>query len=194
MYGSPLIVGSRSGTLIASYWASMISVGEKGYVDATHKSLGIALTIENTIREYFVLKETLSVLGRPPVSVVAFESVDSAISIYDIANAMSKRAWHLNSVQDLPGVHVAVTLPMTRPGAVDGLIDDLVAIVKEDERVVTSLTAGGGAAVEKTKGKGSSAQLYGVAGSLPDKSIMEKMVVAYLDTLSLAGKCDPSAR
>lgn len=181
VYGSPSIAGSRPGALIAGCWTSMMSLGEKGYVDAAHKIVGTKLTIENAVREHPVLKETLSILGKPMVSVVAFESTDPAISIYDIADAMSKRQWHLNSLQDPAGVHVAVTLPMTRPGAVDGLIDDLVAVVKEEkERVVA---VGAGVAEKDAKAKGSSAQLYGVAGSLPDKSIVEKMAIAYLDTL-----------
>ncbi|KAK5322584.1 Dihydrosphingosine phosphate lyase [Exophiala xenobiotica] len=180
VYGSPSIAGSRPGALIAGCWASMMFVGEKGYVDAAHKIVTTKLTIENAVKEHPVLKETLSIIGRPMVSVVAFESFDPAISVYDIADAMSKRHWHLNSLQDPPGVHVAVTLPMTKPGAVDSLINDLVAAVQEEkEKALDRLKAGG--PIEK--GKGSSAQLYGVAGSLPDKSIVEKMVVAYLDTL-----------
>ena len=179
-YGSPSMAGSRPGALIAGCWASMMSVGEKGYVDATHKIVSTKLTIENAVKEHPVLKETLRVLGRPLVSVVAFESVDPAISIYDIADGMSKKQWHLNSLQEPPGVHVAVTLPMTRAGAVDSLIDDLVAVVKEEkEKAVARVQAGG--SIEK--GKGHSAQLYGVAGSLPDKTIVEKIIVAYLDTL-----------
>ncbi|KAL6247929.1 Dihydrosphingosine phosphate lyase [Rhinocladiella similis] len=180
VYGSPSIAGSRPGALIAGCWASMMAVGEKGYIDATHKIVSTKLTIENAVKEHPVLKETLRILGHPLVSVVAFESVDPAVSIYDVADAMSHRHWHLNSLQGPPGVHVAVTLPMTKPGAVDGLIDDLVAAVKEEkEKAVERLKAGG--PIEK--GKGSSAQLYGVAGSIPDKSIVEKIVVAYLDTL-----------
>ncbi|KIX05334.1 uncharacterized protein Z518_06206 [Rhinocladiella mackenziei CBS 650.93] len=181
VYGSPSIAGSRPGALIAGCWASMMALGEKGYVDATHKIVSTKLTIENAIKEHPILRETLGILGRPPVSVVAFKSIDPAISVYDVADAMSKRQWHLNSLQDPPGVHVAVTLPMTRPGVVDGLIDDLVAVVKEEKERVVERVKAGGPAVER--GKGSSAQLYGVAGSLPDKSIVEKMVVAYLDTL-----------
>jgi len=50
-------------------------------------------------------------------------------------------------------------------------------------RVVEQLTSGSGLEARK---KGRQAQLYGVAGSLPDKSIVERMVVAYLDTLYLA--------
>ena len=118
------------------------------------------------------------------VSVLAFESLDKAIDIYDIADAMSAKGWHLNSVQDPPGLHIAVTIPMTKDGAVDGLIEDLVAVVKaEKERVAEQAKSGG--LVEARK-KGRQAQLYGVAGSLPDKSIVERMVVAYLDTLYLA--------
>ncbi|KAI1626249.1 sphinganine-1-phosphate aldolase [Exophiala viscosa] len=180
VYGSPSIAGSRPGALIAGCWASMMSVGEKGYVDACHKIVSTKLTIENAVREHPVLKETLQIMGHPMVSVVAFDSFDPTISIYDVADGMSKRHWHLNSLQDPAGVHVAVTLPMTRPGAVDGLIDDLVAVVSDEkERAIERLKAGG--PIET--GKGTSAQLYGVAGSLPDKSIVEKMAVAYLDTL-----------
>ena len=188
VYGSPAIAGSRPGALIAGAWASMMAVGEKGYIDATHKIVSTKLTIQNAITEHPVLKSTLGVLGKPSVSVIAFESTDPLISIYDIADAMSRRAWHLNSLQDPPGVHVAVTLPMTRPGAVDSLIDDLVAVVKEEkEKIVSAETVGsgvvGGAVVKEGRKKGNSAQLYGVAGSLPDKSVVEQIVVAYLDTL-----------
>ena len=73
---------------------------------------------------------------------------------------------------------------MTKPGAVDSLIEDLVAVVRaEQEQVIEQVKAGGSLEVKK---KGRQAQLYGVAGSLPDKSLVERMVVAYLDTLYLA--------
>lgn len=185
VYGSPSIAGSRAGALIAGAWASMMAVGEKGYIEATHKIVSTRITIENAIKEHPVLKQTLAVMGDPPVSVIAFESVDKAIDIYDVADAMSAKGWHLNSVQDPPGLHVAVTLPMTKDGAVDNLIEDLVAVVRaEQERVVEAAKSGG--ALDKARKKGRQAQLYGVAGSLPDKSIVERMVVAYLDTLYLA--------
>ncbi|KAK5072901.1 Dihydrosphingosine phosphate lyase [Lithohypha guttulata] len=184
VYGSPSIAGSRPGALIAGAWASMMAIGEKGYIDATHKIVSTRITIQNAIKEHPVLKEALTVMGDPMVSVIAFESVDKAIDIYDVADAMSAKGWHLNSVQDPPGLHVAVTLPMTKDGAVDSLIEDLVEIIKkEKERVAQQAQAG--TLIEARK-KGNQAQLYGVAGSLPDKSIVERIVVAYLDTLYLA--------
>lgn len=183
VYGSPSIAGSRAGALIAGAWASMMFVGEKGYIEATHKIVSTRITIQNAIKEHPILKESLTVMGNPPVSVIAFESVDKLIDIYDVADGMSARGWHLNSVQDPPGLHVAVTLPMTKDGAVDSLIEDLVAVVRGEKERIAALASSGGSLEMKKKGR--QAQLYGVAGSLPDKSIVEKMVVAYLDTLYL---------
>ena len=182
VYGSPSIAGSRPGALIAGCWASMMSIGEKGYVDACHKIVTTRITVQNAITEHPVLKETLGVVGAPMVSVVAFESIDPAIDIYDVADAMAAKGWHLNSLQSPSAVHVAVTMPMTKAKAMDGLIDDLVAVVQEEKaKVVERVRAGG--SIEGDRKKGNNAQLYGVAGSLPDKSIVEKIVVAYLDTL-----------
>jgi len=60
-------------------------------------------------------------------------------------------------------------------------------VKEEKEKAVSGTVAGSGVsgavAVKEPRKKGNSAQLYGVAGSLPDKSIVEQMVVAYLDTL-----------
>lgn len=179
VYGSPSIAGSRPGSLIAGCWVSMMSLGEKGYVDATNKIVATRITIQNAVTEHPVLKETLEVIGEPMVSVVAFFSKDPSVDIYDIADAMSARHWHLNSLQDPPGLHVAVTLPMTQDGVVDKLIDDLVDVVKQEKEKAVQRVRNG----EKERKRGNTAQLYGVAGTLPDKSVVERIAVAYLDTL-----------
>ena len=178
VYGSPSIAGSRPGSLIAGTWATMLSVGLNGYVSATNKIIAARVTIENAIKEHPVLKECLSVIGEPLVSVVAFQSKDPSIDIYDISDAMSARHWHLNSLQDPPGIHVAVTLPMSAAGVVDELIDDLVEVVEEEKRKAIERLKSG-----EDRKRGDTAQLYGVAGRLPDKSVVRRVVIAYLDTL-----------
>ncbi|RMZ76272.1 hypothetical protein DV737_g4892, partial [Chaetothyriales sp. CBS 132003] len=178
IYGSPSIAGSRPGALIAGCWATLMSTGLSGYVDATNKIVATRITVQNAINEHPVLRQTLAVIGEPMVSVVAFASQDPAVDIYEISDAMSRRHWHLNSLQDPPGLHVAVTLPMTQPGVVDALIDDLVAVVKEEKLKAAESSKKG-----EAKKRGNTAQLYGVAGSLPDKSIVNRVVVAYLNTL-----------
>ena len=46
IYASPSIAGSRPGGIIAACWATMMYMGEKGYVDATRKVITTTRTID----------------------------------------------------------------------------------------------------------------------------------------------------
>lgn len=96
VYASPGLAGSRPGALIAGCWASLMAVGESGYVDACVKIVGTAKKIADAIRDGSVLGGELEVLGKPLVSVVAFLARN--LNIYDIADAMSAKGWHLNAL------------------------------------------------------------------------------------------------
>ena len=183
VYGSPTMAGSRPGSLIAGCWASLMAVGERGYIDACHKIVGTRITIQNAIKEHPNLNQTLRIMGEPSVCVVAFDSRDPIISIYDIADAMSARGYSLNSIQNPPGLHVAVTLPMTPKAAVDELIDTLIAVVAEQKDHAAERLRNGGLSAVTQQNKGRAGQLYGVAGSLPSKDVVEKLLVGYLNTL-----------
>lgn len=178
VYASPNMAGSRPGALIAGCWASMMNQGESGYIQSCHTIVGAAKRIEAAIREgNDVLAADLQIIGRPLVSVVAFKS--DTINIYEIADAMSAKGWHLNALQNPPAIHVAVTLPIV-PVA-DKLVSDLEACVsaekeKERQRVASGKGKKGGAT-------GDTAALYGVAGSLPDKRVVVDLAKAFLDTL-----------
>ena len=177
VYASPSIAGSRPGALIASCWASLMSLGESGYISSCHSIVGARQKIEFAIRENPSLRDDLSVMGKPLVSVVAFTS--KTLNVYDLADAMSAKGWHLNALQSPPAIHVAVTLPIV--AAVDRLIGDIVAVVEEEKekervRIVEGKGAKGGA-------KGDAAALYGVAGSLPNKSVVVQLAGGFLDTL-----------
>lgn len=177
VYASPSIAGSRPGALIAGCWASLVKQGETGYIDACHKIVGGMKKIESAIREKPELSPDLKIIGRPLVSVVAFLS--NTLDIYDIADGMSEKGWHLNALQNPPAIHVAVTLPIV--AVVDKLISDLVEVtdeVREKER--RRIAEGKGA---KGAVKGDAAALYGVAGSLPNKSVVVDLAKGFLDTL-----------
>ncbi len=154
-----------------------MSQGESGYISSCHSIVGAAKKIELAVVDNQSLNGDLSVIGKPLVSVVAFTS--KTLNVYDLADAMSAKGWHLNSLQDPPAIHVAVTLPIV--AVVDRLIADLVAVVEEEKekervRIVEGKGARGGA-------NGDSAALYGVAGSLPNKSVMVQLASGFLDTL-----------
>lgn len=154
-----------------------MSQGESGYISACHSIVGAAKKIEAAVRENDGLREDLFVLGKPLVSVVAFTS--KTLNVYDIADAMSGRGWHLNALQNPPAIHVAVTMPIVN--AADRLIKDLIAVVEEEkEKERVRVVEGKG---RKGQAQGDSAALYGVAGSLPNKSVVVQLATGFLDTL-----------
>jgi len=174
VYASPSMAGSRPGALIAGCWASLMKMGEDGYLSTCLQIVGAAKTIETRIRTSDALRHSITVIGKPMVSVVAFTANETQkdsfykLDIYDVADAMSQRGWHLNALQDPPAIHVAVTVPIV--AVVDELLKDL-------EEVVESVR---GNPREK---KGDAAALYGVAGALPDKSVVRELAEGFLDTL-----------
>ena len=173
VYASPSIAGSRPGALIAGCWASLMNVGEDGYTESCKSIVSTTRNIANAIHEH----PDLEVLGNPLVSVVAFTS--STLDIYDIADGMSGKGWHLNSLQSPPAIHVAVTLPIVQ--AWEQLVSDLKIVIEEEKLKEKQRMLEGKDA--KGKSKGDSAALYGVAGSLPNKSIVVELSQAFLDTL-----------
>jgi sphinganine-1-phosphate aldolase len=186
VYASPGIAGSRPGALIAACWASLVSVGEAGYVASCAQIVGTTKKLLAHIASSPPLAAELEVLGNPLVSVIAFRT--RSLSVYDVADAMSARGWHLNALQNPPAIHVAVTLPVVKVW--ERLAADLEAVVeaeREKERVRLvegkKTTAGGGGAGSGADAAGDAAALYGVAGSLPNKSIVVDLAKGFLDLL-----------
>ena len=46
IYASPSVAGSRPGGIIAACWATMMHMGENGYIDATRKIINAACKIK----------------------------------------------------------------------------------------------------------------------------------------------------
>jgi sphinganine-1-phosphate aldolase len=79
--------------------------------------VGAAKAIEQAIRTSF---PELFVLGKPPASVVAFGSRTPGLDILEVGDKMSKKGWHLNALQNPPGLHIACTVCMSLSGSVAG--------------------------------------------------------------------------
>ncbi|AEO61944.1 hypothetical protein MYCTH_2312755 [Thermothelomyces thermophilus ATCC 42464] len=176
VYASPGMAGSRPGALIAGCWASLVSVGEAGYLESCKQIVGTAKKLLNHINTSPALSAELEVLGNPLVSVIAFRSRN--LNIYDIADGMTARGWHLNALQNPPAIHVALTLPIVKVW--ERLAADLEAVVEaEREKERARLVEG----KKVQSGGGDTAALYGVAGSLPNKSVVVDMAKGFLDLL-----------
>lgn len=162
LYFSPTFAGSRPGALGAACWAAMVSTGREGYMAATKKILDTAARIKEGIAG----TPELRILG-DPLWVIAFSSLD--LDIYRIMDYMTEKKWGLNGLHKPPCVHICVTLRHTRPGVADRFIEDLreaVAHVKAhpDE-------------------KGGMAPVYGMAATIPDRSMIRDLLVRYIDLL-----------
>jgi sphinganine-1-phosphate aldolase len=130
------------------------------------------------IREAPVLSANLEVIGNPEGSVVAFASKNVGIDTYDIADGMSGKGWHLNALQDPPAIHIAFTRPTAV--AVDRLQTELTEVVNTELAKAEERRRQGKSFARQ---RGDTAALYGIAGSLPDKSIVNRLAEGFLDAL-----------
>ncbi len=162
MYLSPTFAGSRPGALSAACWASLVSVGRQGYLEATGRILEAA----RALREGIAAVRGLRVLGEP-LFVIAFASDE--LDIYRVLEELGSRHWILNGLHLPPAVHLCVTLRHTQPGVVEHFLEDLRAAVAQ---------------VRATPGeRGKLAPVYGMAGTLPVRSAVGDLMRAYLDVL-----------
>jgi glutamate/tyrosine decarboxylase-like PLP-dependent enzyme len=162
MYFSPTFAGSRPGALSAVCWAAMLSMGEKGYLDATRKILETASIIREGIKEI----PEIRILG-DPLWVLAFTS--DKLDIYRIMDFMTRRKWNLNGLHKPASVHLCVTLRHTQPEVAGRFLDDLKAAVEH---------------VKQHPGEeGGMAPVYGMAATIPFRSEVGELLNRYMDML-----------
>ncbi|XP_043991929.1 sphingosine-1-phosphate lyase 1 [Gambusia affinis] len=164
IYASPSVAGSRPGGIIAACWATMMYMGESGYVDATKKIIGTARKIRNEIRKI----KGVFVFGNPEVSVVAIGSED--FDIFRLSNALTSKGWNLNTLQFPSSIHLCCTVLHTQPGVADRFIRE----VKEQVAIIMKNPK------QKTTGMGA---IYGMAQSIPDRSLVTEISRGFLDCL-----------
>ncbi|XP_075697803.1 sphingosine-1-phosphate lyase 1 [Rhinoderma darwinii] len=174
LYASPSIAGSRPGGIVAACWATMMHMGEGGYIEATKNIISTARFI---IKELQKMKE-IFIFGNPEVSVIAIGS--EAFDIYRLSNALSAKSWNLNTLQFPPSIHICLTLLHTKPGVAQLFVKDVRESLSEIMKDPRAKTTGVGA-------------IYGMAQTIPDRSLVTEISKAFLDCLYLT-ELPPSAK
>merc|ERR1711872_1197797 len=169
IYATPTIGGSRAGGIVAACWAAMLFFGKEGYIKTTKEIISTTRKITEALRNI----PGIQIVGSPDVSVVAFDSKD--FNIYGLSDGMKERGWALNALQFPSCVHLCVTRPHTLPGVAEKFIRDVPEITAEIMKDPSVSNAG-------------SAAMYGMAASIPDRSIVEDLTGVYLDALYCLGK------
>jgi glutamate/tyrosine decarboxylase-like PLP-dependent enzyme len=162
LYFSPTLAGSRPGALSAACWATLISLGEQGYLDATRRIVDTGQQIRRGVQSI----PGLRVLG-DPLWIIAFTSDE--LDIYRVLDAMTRRGWNLNGLHKPACVHLAVTLRHTQPGVAARFVDDLKLCVQEVR--------------DSPADKGGMAPVYGMAATLPVRGLVSDLLRRYLDVL-----------
>ena len=162
LYFSPTFAGSRAGALGAMCWAAMVSMGEKGYLEAAEKILTTADRIKSGLDKI----PELQVLG-DPLFCIAMAS--DALDIYRVMDFMTERRWNLNGLFSPAAMHICVTLRHTGEGVAERFIRDL-------EEAVAHVKANPGE-------KGGMAPVYGMAAAIPLKGAVSGLLKRYLDRL-----------
>jgi len=163
IYGSPTVSGSRAGSTIACTWACLLFYGLDGYIESTKAIIDTARYIEDRLRKI----DGIFIFGTPATSVIAIGS--KTFDIFRLSDAINSKGWNLNILQFPSGIHICVTNMHTRSGVADNFLNDVESIVGElmqnPEKPVEGKMA-----------------LYGVAQSIPDRSIVSDFTKLFLDS------------
>ena len=163
MYASPTTAGSRSGGLTAATWASMVYLGQEGYLAAAQAIMKVADAIKKGVKEI----PELTLIG-DPTFVISFRSDE--VDVFHVNDFMKTRGWRFNCLQLPPGMHFCVTMPQTFLPEIAGR---LIADLREG---VTYAKSKAGTVAETTA-------LYGLAGSVDGNQQVTELIYGVFDYL-----------
>ncbi len=163
IYFTPTMAGSRPGFPIVAAWAVMVTMGDKGYLEATKKILDAGKYIIENVKKINDLK----VMGKP-LWVIAISS--SSIDPYLLMDEMSSRGWMLNGLFNPPAFHIALTIRHTIEGVKERFIADLSESVENVK--------------DKKETHVGMAPIYGMSSALPSDQVnlFLKEIVEWLYT------------
>ncbi|XP_041485178.1 sphingosine-1-phosphate lyase 1-like [Lytechinus variegatus] len=161
IYASPTLAGTRSGAVIATAWAALMLQGFDGYIQHADRVIKTRESIEKRIREV----EGIYVIGQPKVS--AFTIASTVFDVFRLGTALTEKGWQMYTVQNPSGLCMTVTDLLSKDTA-----DQLVADVKECTAEIMK--------DPNAKAQGMAA-IYGMAATLPDRSLVADFVCGYLD-------------
>jgi sphinganine-1-phosphate aldolase len=103
IYGSPTLLGSKSGGPIAAAWAVMKYLGKDGYLRMTKDVMEASRRLQAGI----ISIDGLRVISNPEMSVFAFTS--DTLDIFAIGDEVTADGWHLDFLQLPKCLHVTLS-------------------------------------------------------------------------------------
>jgi glutamate/tyrosine decarboxylase-like PLP-dependent enzyme len=157
VYACSTLLGSRSGGPIAAAWASLMNLGESGFMKYSQMILDTKKKIINAINEM----PELEIIGEPDSSLISFQSVDKKIDILSIADQLEEKGWFIDRQSKPISLHC--TLMPGHLKVIDQYIEDLkqaIFVVRKNPGL-------------KSSGK---APMYGMMSKMPFRKLVAKNV------------------
>lgn len=164
VYISPGIPGTRPGGPIAGAWASLMAMGEQGYLAKAE----LALEASRKLRAGIAQIEGLRTLGVPHSTVVTWTADSDDVNVFAIADQLQQKGWSLDRQSEPPSVHCtcnASNLPV-----IDTYLADLAEAV-DTVRQNPELAKTGEAAV------------YGLMARVPVKGLVKSAVLDMMEKM-----------
>ena len=108
----------------------------------------------------------LELLG-DPLYVLAFGTNEDGLDVYRVMDEMTARGWSLNGLHRPACVHICVTLRHTQPELAERFGADL-------RDAVAAVRA-------QPEAEGGMAPIYGLAASVPDRTMISSFLEQYMD-------------
>jgi sphinganine-1-phosphate aldolase len=102
-FGSPALLGTRSGGPVVAAWAMLKYMGLEGYIKLAARTMEATKKIQAGVQSI----PGLQIAGDPLMSVFAFTSAKG--NIYDIGDALSARGWYLDRIMTPEALHINMT-------------------------------------------------------------------------------------
>jgi glutamate/tyrosine decarboxylase-like PLP-dependent enzyme len=164
IFASPSMPGTRPGGAIAAAWATLMSMGEEGYLNLTNE----ALTNTKKLVDGINAIKGLKVCVNPDATIFSYMSDETGLSIFAIGDYMEEKGWFINRQQRPESLHAMVTVAHTN--SVDLYLADLKDAVAH-VRANPSLN---------TEGK---AAMYGMMAKVPFRGMIRKSVLAMMEQM-----------
>jgi glutamate/tyrosine decarboxylase-like PLP-dependent enzyme len=162
IYASPSMAGTRPGGPIAAAWAALKRIGRDGYLELARGVMDTSRRLINGINAV----PGVQVLGNPPASVFAFASEE--VNIYAVGDLLDERGWHMDRQIKPPSLHLMIT--PVHAGIEGRFLEDLAAAVDVVRANPETL-------------QGGQAAMYGMMTALPDRGMVDEIVLQMLDSL-----------
>ncbi len=168
IYASPSMTGTRAGGPIAAAWASLVAMGEEGFLDHTRRAMDAAKRLQAGLRAI----AELTVFGEPDATIVSWGAKrpvgEGGVNLFAIADRLQSKGWSVDRQQNPPSIHCTVT---SNHGPV---IDDYLRDVRE---------AVGHVALHPELSASGNAAMYGMMAKVPFRALVKKSVLGVMEAL-----------